>query len=148
MNKNIKVIQYRIISDESIRRCPDDNLFSLYNIKERSRKRIYYRHLLSSSFNQETSKYFMTCQTYLSPESRTKTTCYCKHVVPESYLWKHSIQKVIYENIVNKVIYGNIINMMLKIIEHPIYVTISKIVLDGWQTMKTLIRRHILRRLI
>ena len=57
-------------------------------------------------------------------------------------------QKVIYGNIVNKVIYGNIVNMMLKIIEHPIYVTISKIVLDGWQTMKTLIRRHILLRLI
>ena len=55
----------------------------------------------------------MTFQKQLSPESRTKTSCFCKHVVLESY----------FGNIVNKAIYGNIVNMMLKINEHPIYNT-------------------------
>ena len=37
----IKVIQYRMISSESIQRRSYENLFSLYNIKEHSRKRIH-----------------------------------------------------------------------------------------------------------
>ena len=45
-------------------------LFRLYDIKEGSRKRIYYKHLLFSSSNQETSKSSMTFQKQLSPESR------------------------------------------------------------------------------
>ena len=38
-------------------------------------------------------------------------------------------QKVIYGNIVNKVINRKIVNMLLKIIKHPIYNTVYKIII-------------------
>ena len=116
MNKNIKVIQYRIISTKRIQRCPDENLFSLYNIKERSRKRIYYKHPLFSRFNQEGSKHSMTCQNNSVQNQEHK-----QHVIVNMLF-----QKVIFGNVVNKAIYGNIVNMMLKIIEHPIYNNTNK----------------------
>ena len=70
--------------------------------------------LLFSSFNQETSKYSMTCQ-----NNSVQNQGHKQHVIVNMLF-----QKVVYGNIVNKVIYGNIVNMMLKIVEHPIYITL------------------------
>ena len=47
------------------------------------------------------------------------------YIISKNVLEKEFTTGISYFPVSIKVIYGNIVNMMLKIIEHPIYVTLS-----------------------